>query len=224
MSSGVRIQIPALQQLLGQCQRRMRLHTLARGSAETVSVAAVCLSVSCLLDFLLILPGPLRLLLLITSAALTLLVLVRRLIQPLLTAVPAEELGAAVDLRFPELHEALATLISLERMEAGHEAIGSVLMQQKLQQQVQSQVRIIRPSQVVQVQPVIQRAGVAGLLLLLGLVPLISWPCRFTCAATGPRAPIQPALSSATLFTGFPPSETMPISGAVSAMSLCRSV
>ncbi|MEN9556633.1 MAG: hypothetical protein RLZZ232_2919 [Planctomycetota bacterium] len=213
MSSGVRIQIPALQQLLGQCQRRMRLHTLARGSAETVSVAAVCLSVSCLLDFLLILPGPLRLLLLITSAALTLLVLIRRLIQPLLASVPAEELGAAVDLRFPELHEALATLISLERMEAGHEAIGSVLMQQKLQRQVQSQLRIIRPSQVVQVQPVIQRAGVAGLLLLLGLVPLFGWPDGSQLLIRRLLLPFANLASPTNLFFEVPAADRIVASG-----------
>ena len=176
MSSGVLLRIPAIQKLLGQCQRRIRIYSFFRGCADVVSMAAFCLLVSCLLDFLVVLPGVLRCILLATSALLTAVVFARRLILPLLTSAAPEEIGAAVDLRFPDLHEAMATLISLNRMDITASEAGSPLMQQRLQQQVQSRVGSIRPADVIQVQPVVHRASVAAVSLLITMAPLLLWP------------------------------------------------
>lgn len=176
MSSGVLFRIPAIQELLGQCQRRMWIYSFFRGCADVISVAALCLLVSCLLDFLVVLPGVFRVILLATSALLTAVVFVRRLISPLITSAPAEELGAVVDLRFPDLQEAMATLISLDRKDITAAEAGSPLMQQRLLQHVQSRIGSIRPADVIHVQPVVRRTMVAAVSLVIMTAPLLLWP------------------------------------------------
>ncbi|MEY3458153.1 MAG: hypothetical protein RL215_1310, partial [Planctomycetota bacterium] len=144
MSSGILTQVPGLQSLLDQCQRRVRLHTAVRGCAETISLLLVGLLLACLLDLLIVLPGAVRLGLLAGVVISSLGTAWLRLLRPLIGRLPPEELGAAVDLRFPDLQEAFATLISIHRSPQLLSDAGSEVMQQRLRQQVSQQVQAIR--------------------------------------------------------------------------------
>ena len=115
MSSGILTQVPGLQSLLDQCQRRVKLHTAARGLAETATALFISVILACSLDFLIVLPSALRCSLLGTVAVVSSWIAWKRLVKPLISHLPPEELGAAVDLRFPDLQEAFATLVSIHR-------------------------------------------------------------------------------------------------------------
>ena len=86
------------------------------------------------------------------------------------------KLGAVVDLRFPELHEAIATLISIDSPTATSSESGSSLMRNRLEQSVRSQIGSILPSDVVPGKPVIKRWGLAALSVLAILIPIVLWP------------------------------------------------
>jgi hypothetical protein len=176
MSSGILTQVPGLQSLLDQCQRRVRLHSTTRGLAETSIILCTSLLLACLLDYLFVLPGVARCILLTTVLLSTATVAWLRLVRPLLGRFPPEELGAAVDLRFPDLQESLATLISIHRSPQTLSDAGSAVMQQRLQQHVSQRVQAIRPHEVVNAQPVIRRATAAAVMLLLTLLPFLIWP------------------------------------------------
>jgi hypothetical protein len=100
----------------------------------------------------------------------------KRLVRPLMGSAHAEELGAAVDLRFPELHESIATLISIKSQTASNSESGSDWMQNRLEQQVQSQIDSIHPTEVVRGRPAIKRWGMAAISVMAILIPLLLWP------------------------------------------------
>ena len=161
MSSGALVRVTGLQELLDRCQRLIRVHSVLRGLAETLCVLIACVLFGCLLDYLIALPSSVRMALLGLTAVLFVAVTWKRLIAPLLQYAPADELGAAVDLRFPELQESLATLISVEDDRATSGEAGSALMRQRLEQHVQSQIYSIRPTEVVRSETTWKRCGLA---------------------------------------------------------------
>ena len=176
MSSGALVHVAGLQELLDQCQRRIRVQAVFRGLAETLCVLIASVVFACLLDYLIALPGIIRLSLLASTAVITGLVAGKRLIHPVLRSAPDEELGAAVDLQFPELQESLATLISIEEPFATVSEAGSLLMRERLQKHVQTQLRRVRPSEVVQSRSTFQRCGLALMSVVAVLIPLLLWP------------------------------------------------
>ena len=176
MSSGALVRVTGLQELLDRCQRLIRVHSVLRGLAETLCVLIACLLFGCLLDYVIALPSAVRLALLGLTAVLLVAVTWKRLIAPLLQHAPADELGAAVDLRFPELHESLATLISVEDDRATSGEAGSALMRQRLEQHVQSQIYSIRPTEVVRSETTWKRCGLALSSVIAFLIPLLLWP------------------------------------------------
>jgi len=176
MSSGALSQVDGLQEILDRCQRLIRVRALLRGSAETLCVLIVCVLVGCALDYLVALPGIVRLAGLLATVVLTGAVAWKRLIHPLFENVPTEVLGAAVDLQFPQLQEAIATLICVDDPSASSGEAGSRLMRDRLHQHVQTQLRSIHPSKVVQTRPTIRRWGLAALCLLMLAIPFLLWP------------------------------------------------
>lgn len=176
MSSGALPQVDGLQEILDRCQRLIRVHSVLRGSAETLCVLVVCVLLGCAIDYLIALPGVVRLAGLAATLVLTGAVAWKRLIHPMSGRVPAEELGAAVDLQFPELQEAIATLICVDDPAASSSEAGSMLMRDRLHQHVQSQIRSIHPSEVVQAQPTIKCWGLAALVLVMFSIPFLVWP------------------------------------------------
>ena len=113
MSSGALPRIAGLQDILDRCQRLIRVYSALRGFAEALCVFIACILVGCLVDYFFALPGFVRLGGLIATLVLTGAVAWKRLVHPFIGNASAEELGAAVDLRFPQLQEAMATLISM---------------------------------------------------------------------------------------------------------------
>jgi hypothetical protein len=176
MSSGALARVPGLQELLDQCQRRIRVHSLLRGSAETLCVLIAAVMFGCLLDYLIALPGAVRFALLAMTLLLTSAVAWKRLVTPLLTDAPRDELGAAVDLQFPELQESLATLISIEGPNATSGESGSILMRQRLQQYVTVQISDIRPAEVVRSRTTVQRVLLAVASIVAVMIPVLLWP------------------------------------------------
>ena len=176
MSSGALVRVTGLQELLDRCRRLIRVHSILRGLAETLCVLIACVLFGCALDYLITLPSTVRLAVLGLTAVLFVAVTWKRLIAPLLEHAPAEELGAAVDLRFPELHESLATLISVENDHATSGEAGSALMRQRLEQHVQSQIHSIRPTAVVRSETTWKRCGLALSSVIALLIPLLLWP------------------------------------------------
>lgn len=175
MSSATFSQIPGLSRLLLQCRRLVRLQTVLRGSAETISTAGCLLLLACLADYLLLLPSSARLLLLLTTIVVSSTVFIRRLLLPACRTLREDELGAAVDLQFPELHESLATLASLTRPDVSTHESGSALMQQLLLQRITQKLSLIQPRQVVPARRTITRSLQAAACLVAIALPLTFW-------------------------------------------------
>ncbi|MCA9010455.1 MAG: hypothetical protein KDB01_11945 [Planctomycetaceae bacterium] len=176
MSLGTLPRVVGLQEILNRCQRLIWVYTFLRGTAETLCVLIACVLFGCLLDYLLVLPGVVRMTGLTATLLLTLGVAWKRLVRPLTGSAPAEELAAAVDLRFPELHESIATLISIKSQTATNSESGSDWMQNRLEQQVRSQIDSIHPTEVVRGRPAIKRWGMAAISVMAILIPLLLWP------------------------------------------------
>lgn len=176
MSSGALPRVAGLQEILDRCQRLIRVYSVLRGVAESLCVLIACILFCCLLDYIVALPGIVRLVELAGTLLLTGAVAWRRLIQPLIRRASAEELGAAVDLRFPQLQEAIATLISVNSPTATSSEVGSALMRDRLEQHVRSQIGNIRPAEVVQGKPALKRWGLAMMSVLALMIPLLLWP------------------------------------------------
>jgi|GEM_PF-365204 len=176
MSSDALGQVDGLQELLNRCQRLIRVHALFRGFSETVCVLIAGLVFACLLDYLIGLPGLTRFGLLAGTVVITSLVGWKRLVRPALVNAPDEELGAAVDLQFPELQESLATLISLEQPTTTSSEAGSPLMRQRLQKHVQSQIGRVEPGALIKNSRTWKRCGLALVSVVAILIPLMLWP------------------------------------------------
>ena len=176
MSSGALPRISGLQGILDRCQRLIRIYSMLRGFAEALCVLIACVLLGCLVDYFVTLPGIVRLGGLVATLILTGAVLWKRLLHPLIGNASAEELGAAVDLRFPQLQEAMATLISIDSPNATSSEAGSALMRDRLEQHVRAQIGSIHPSEVVQGKPTAKRWGLAILSVLTLLIPWLLWP------------------------------------------------
>ncbi|MBC7964356.1 MAG: hypothetical protein H7Z17_00405 [Fuerstia sp.] len=176
MSSGALPRVAGLQEILDRCQRLIRVYTVLRGFAESLCVLIACILFGCLLDYFVALPGVVRLAGLVGTLFLTGAVAWKRLIHPLVSSASAEELGAAVDLRFPQLQEAIATLISVDSPTATSSEVGSALMRNRLEQHIRVQIGSIRPSAVVLGSPTVKRWGLAMMSVLALVIPLLLWP------------------------------------------------
>ncbi len=176
MSSGAVLRVAGLQDLLDRCQRLIRIHSVLRGFAETVCVLIACVLFGCLVDYFITLSGMLRFAVLVSTITITGLVAWKRLIGPLLKKTPEDELAAAVDLQFPELQEAMATLISIGEPGASSSELGSKLMRDRLQSHVQSQMSGIHPSEMVQSSKTFKRCGLAFSSVIAFLIPVLLWP------------------------------------------------
>ncbi|MCA9086410.1 MAG: hypothetical protein KDA81_20270, partial [Planctomycetaceae bacterium] len=176
MSAGMISDGSQVQQVLDACRRHVRLHVVMSGLAGIVTVGLVCLLTAAVLDFLFDVPPTGRILLLaigllaVGHSCWTL------LIRPLMTRLSDSEMGAAVDLAFPDLRERLATLVSIQRPEASGSETGSALMQQHLRDEVRDHLRQVEVQQVVDAHQTIRRCGVATGILLLSLLPVLLWP------------------------------------------------
>ncbi len=176
MSSTSAQHVHGLQELLDRCQRQIRVHAMLRGTAETVCITIAVLLISLVLDYMLILPGMVRLTLLISGLVIVGYALFTRLLRPVFTSAPNDELGAAMDLKFPELQESLATLISIDNPAASTSELGSAVMRDRLTRYVQDQIGQIEPAQVVESRTTIQRWGIASASIIILLMPMLLWP------------------------------------------------
>lgn len=167
--------VAGLTELLERVRRRIWMQSALRGTAETVSILIAGVLLSCGLDYLLSLPGVFRLTFLAATLFLTTVIAARRLIIPVLQVPPAEELGAAVDLEFPELQESVATLISIQQSADTNDA-STRLMQERLRQSVEEHIQVARPSAIVKSQSTIRRCAMAGVALAFILIPVLLWP------------------------------------------------
>ena len=175
MISDASTSVAGLSELLDRVQRRIRLQSAVRGTAETVSILIAGAMLSCGLDYLVALPGMLRLAFLLITLFLTAIIAARRLIIPVLQVPPADELGAAVDLEFPELQESVATLISIQQSADTNDA-STRLMQERLRQSVEEHIQVARPSAIVKSRSTIRRCAMAGVALVVILTPVLLWP------------------------------------------------
>lgn len=165
-----------MDELLRRCRMRIQVQTAVRGLADTVRTLAVCVLVGCVVDFLIPLPGTVRLILLMGFVGAAVTVFWRRLAGPLLKSFPAEELGAAVDLTHPDLKEGLASLIAFQNPELTEAEAGSALMRMRLCGQVESALRNVEERNVVTPRSMIRRCGYALVPILFVLLPVLFWP------------------------------------------------
>ena len=175
MISETTTSVAGLSELLERCRRRIWIQSALRGIAETVSILIIGVLLSCGLDYLLSLPGLFRLAFLAITLLLTGIIAARRLIIPVLQVPPADELGAAVDLEFPELHESVATLISIQQSGDSND-VSVRLMRERLRHSVEEQIQVVRPSAIVKSRSTIRRCGLAGLAIVVILIPVLLWP------------------------------------------------
>jgi hypothetical protein len=167
--------VAGLSDLLESVRRRIRIQSALRGTAETVSILIAGVLLSCGLDYLLSLPGLFRLAFLALTLLLTAIIAARRLIIPLLQVPPVDELGAAVDLEFPELQESVATLISIQQS-VDVTDVSTRIMQERLRQSVEQHIQVARPSEIVKSRSTIRRCGMAAVALTVILIPVLLWP------------------------------------------------
>ncbi len=168
-------QLP-VQQLLDRCRRQILVHTTLVGLAKIFTVVIGYLVCAAVLDYLFGLPSAVRAVTLSCFVVVLAAVTWNWLIAPLKASLPAEQLGAAIDLSTPELNESLATLISIERPGTTSSEAGSALMRQHLRQQVAHNISHASPNRVVDTSRTRRRCGVAGLVTMLAVVPFIVWP------------------------------------------------
>lgn len=176
MSAGSLNSDASVQQVLAKCRRQILQHNLLLGLSSVAIVAAAFVLGAGLLDFLLVLPATIRAIVLAVFCLAVGLVAWKTLISPLRTQVPAEQLGAAVDLSAPDLHESLSTLISLQRPGVTASEAGSEYMRTILKQQVIQQLKSVQITSVIDRSKTIRRCGIAGLLILTILLPVLLWP------------------------------------------------
>ena len=175
MISEASTSVAGLSELLERVRRRIRIQSALRGAAETVSILIAGVLLSCGLDYLLSLSGPFRLASLATTLILTAIIIARRLVIPVLQFPPADELGAAVDLEFPELQESVATLISIQQSNDVNDA-STRLMQERLRLSVEEHIQVARPSAIVKSRSTIRRCLMAVVALVIILIPILLWP------------------------------------------------
>jgi hypothetical protein len=190
--------------VLQGCRRQITMHTLLKGAAAALVTAVGLLLICTLLDYLLGLPAEVRLAMLLLSAAASLAVLWKQLIHPLLTNVPDQELGAAVDLACPELHESLSTWVSLESPEASSSEAGSAVMRHQLQQQVAQRVKGLRSGSVVDGKSTVRRCLTAAGLVLLTLIPFLLWPSGAKLLAQRFLFPLANSATATNLYFEVP--------------------
>lgn len=176
MSLSALNQVDGLQELLDRCQRLIRVHAFLRGLAETLCVLIAGIVCACALDYLIGLPSLVRMGLLAGTVLTTGVVAWKRLIHPILVQTPSEELGAAVDLQFPDLQESVATLISLQNPNATLSERGSSLMGRRLQEQVETRIRSVQPSAIIQPRRTFKRCVLALISVIAILIPVLLWP------------------------------------------------
>lgn len=175
MSEGSLTQNLHLDRILQRCRRQIRMHAAIIGLALVLTAVISCVLVATALDYVFGLPEFLRAIFLVATVTVVGVVAWRRLLQPLLTPIPDEELGAAVDISSPELHEGLATLVSLQRADVTASEAGSDLMRRRLAEQTSGQLHQLRNREFVDSKQTAKRWGVAGLLMVAALVPAIVW-------------------------------------------------
>lgn len=175
MSADTRSLLPQLDELLQRCRVRARVQVLIRGLAGVAICLCGCLWLACLVDYLIPLPGAIRLFVLVTTVALTTAVAWQTLLRPLMLRVPDEELGAAVDLAFPEFQEAIASVMYFRSAAASSSEAGSAVMRRRLLEQVRRQLPDVSSADVVDSRVAAQRSGIALATGLLIAVPLLVW-------------------------------------------------
>ncbi|MCP4512168.1 MAG: hypothetical protein GY826_37860, partial [Fuerstiella sp.] len=123
-------------QMLDGYRRRIACHVFLRGVATLLIAVVAYLVAAVLLDYLIGLPSTIRAILLVSFFLVCGWVGWKFMIAPMMTSVSETEIGAAIDLSCPDLHEGLATLISIERPEASVGEAGSAVMRGHLREQV----------------------------------------------------------------------------------------
>jgi len=157
------------------CRQRFVSHSLLRGISSVVLITVGTILCAGLFDFLMPLPGYLRLILLLGMLVLSVLSILRFLLRPLTQGISDAELGAAADLACPELDEALATLVSVESPDASSAEAGSAIMRQNLWQQTRPRLTTASQAPVMESGTTAKRCGAAASIILVTLVPLIAW-------------------------------------------------
>ncbi len=176
MSSAVLSRSPEVIELLDSCRRRVACHAFLRGLATLLIAVIAYLLAAALLDYLIGLPSTIRAILLVSFFLVCGWIGWKFMVAPLMTSVSETELGAAIDLSFPDLHEGLATLISIERPEATVGEAGSAVMRERLRDQVAACLGQIEFREVVNTGKTKKRCGTAAGLIVAAMLPVLLWP------------------------------------------------
>ena len=204
MSADGLSQHSSVQRVLDNCRRQILQQTLLGGLA-TVAIAIVAYWLSAgVLDFLIGLPATVRIMVLVSFVVVIAIVIWKSLLSPLLSNLPTEQLGAAVDMAAPELKEGLATLISIERPDVTSAEAGSKTMRSRLQQQVSEHLTGLHITSVVDSRKTRRRCGTAGLLLLLAVLPFFFWPSGSSLLAQRLMSPLSNLATVSNLYFDVP--------------------
>jgi len=101
--------------VLSGLRRRLRRLAVQKGTIATAWVAVLAISLSFLLDWSLVLPVPVRLVLLLLSGGAIVHTLARKVLDPLSRALPDADLAKLLESSHPELRQSLITAIELSR-------------------------------------------------------------------------------------------------------------
>ncbi|MCA9061272.1 MAG: hypothetical protein KDA85_22315, partial [Planctomycetaceae bacterium] len=176
MSAPAMPPVPGLAQLLLECRRRIRIQGCLRGSLETLLAVITGILFACLVDFLIPLPAFVRLLLLLLFLVTVAAVSWLRMIRPACDQIVDEELGAAIDLQYPELQEAIATAVTLNQADRSPAEIGSLAMRRHLVESIQNRLRAVTAASVITSTRTLRISGVAAGAVFLFLIPFLVWP------------------------------------------------
>ncbi|MCA9061505.1 MAG: hypothetical protein KDA96_00520 [Planctomycetaceae bacterium] len=99
----------------------------------------------------------------------------RRVFRPLTETVRNEELGAAIDLQFPELHEAIATVLSVDQPDHGASGATSPVMKRHLLSSISLKISDLAAGEIVNPRRTFRAAAGAAGAMLMFLIPLLLW-------------------------------------------------
>ncbi|MEZ6133054.1 MAG: hypothetical protein R3C59_30660 [Planctomycetaceae bacterium] len=204
MSAGSLNQLSPVQQVLNNCRRQIRRHTVLAGMSSVAIVVATYLLAAGLLDYLIGLPAVVRAGVLVTFVVAVLAVAWKSLLRPLLTSIPDEQLGAAVDLSAPDLQESVATLLSIERDNVTSSEAGSEVMRRYLKQQLVGRLKTVSTTDVIDYHRTRRRLGLAGLLILAAVLPVLARPSLAQLLMHRMVSPFDNLASASNLYFDIP--------------------
>src|SRR5688572_3974180 len=165
---------PGLIQTLQDIRRRVKLFSVAYGAGVVVAAAAGLLLATVLIDWLLNLPTPLRVMLVLAALGVFVYGLVTWVVRPLTARLSIGDVAGRLEHTFPQFDDRLRSTVDFVR-EQGHYVPGSDPMKQKVVAEAGQMASAVDLGRVIVLKPVYYSlAGGFAALLVLTLLAVLA--------------------------------------------------